>query len=100
MPIYITEYYKMGEDSHGTGVSAGLEPNVAEQQLTISGTSAQAAVFNASTSFIMVHTTEACCIQIAINPTAVNNRHRLAAGETRFYALADTGLRLAGITTT
>jgi len=99
MPIYITEYERQPLDVQGNPLATGQEPALAEQLVAASGVSAQSAVFNSSTSFIMVHTTEIVCLAFGLNPTAVNNRHRMAANETRFYGVKG-GNRLAVITGT
>jgi hypothetical protein len=96
MPVYITEYAALARDAYNFHISAGKEPAAAEQVMTISGTSSQSAVFNEQTAFIMVHTTEVACLAFGSNPTAVSNRHRVGAGETRFYGV-NPGHRMAAI---
>lgn len=96
MPVYITEYAALARDAYSFHIAAGQEPARAEQAMTISATSAQSAAFNELTGFIMVHTTEVACLAFGENPTALNNRHRLGAGETRFYGVKP-GHKLAAI---
>ena len=99
MPLYITEYRNLARADNGPHVSAGQEPNLAEQQVAIGGTSTQSAAFNARTGFVMIHTDAICALAFGDNPTAVNNRHRMAAGEVRFYGVAP-GHKVAVITAT
>lgn len=87
MPVYITEYSKLATDDNGHTVASGAEPSVAEQRVTVSGTSAQSAAFTEQTDFVMIHTTEVVCLKFGTDPTATNDRHRMAAGETRFYGV-------------
>lgn len=96
MPVYITEYAALARDAFNFHISAGKEPAVAEQVMTISGASSQSAPFNAQTAFIMVHTTEVACLKFGENPTAVTTNHRVGAGETRFYGV-NPGQRMAAI---
>jgi hypothetical protein len=99
MPLYITEYQSLARANNGPFVSAGQEPNVAEQQVAISGSSTQSAAFNAKTGFVMIHTDAICALAFGDNPTAANNRHRMAAGEVRFYGVSP-GQKVAVITAT
>lgn len=96
MPVYITEYRALARDGFEFHVAAGAEPNLAEQAITVSGTSAQSSAFNGSTAFVMVHTSEVVCLKFGVNPTAVTTAHRLGSGETRFYGVVP-GQKLAAI---
>ncbi|GAA4108779.1 hypothetical protein ACFFTN_01385 [Aminobacter aganoensis] len=96
--IYITEYATLARDGHNYLIAAGKEPSVAEQQIANPATSTQSSAFNAQTAFIMVHASAAAHVAVGANPTAVNNRHRLGAGETRFYGVPQgAGYKLAAI---
>jgi hypothetical protein len=99
MPLYITEYQSLARANNGPHVAAGQEPNVAEQQVSIGGTSTQSAAFNAKTGFVMIHTDAICALAFGNDPTAVANRHRMAAGEVRFYGVSP-GQKVAVITAT
>lgn len=98
MPLFITEYSSLARDTYDYGMPAGLEPSLVDQSFTVTGTSAQSAVFNSQTSFVMVHAQEAACLQWGTNPTAVTSKQRMAAGETRYYGVPrNKSFRVAGI---
>lgn len=99
MPLYITEYERLARSGDGPLVAAGQEPAVTEQKITIGGTTAQSAVFNDRTTFVMVHSDETCHLAFGQNPTAAATAHRFGAGETRFYGVSALQ-RLAVITGT
>lgn len=88
MPLFLTEYRDIGRDTGSNFIAAGMEPSVAEQTITASGTSGTSAAFNAQTSFVMVHAQEAVCLKWGTGtPVAVTTAQRMAAGETRFYGV-------------
>lgn len=95
--LSITEYARLARSADGPFVLTGQEPAVAEQEISIGGASTQSAAFNARTNFIMVHAAAVCALAFGDTPTALANRHRLGAGETRFYGVSP-GQRLAVIT--
>ncbi len=99
MPLYITEYAEIGKDTLGRLLSCPLEPALAEQKITISGTSAQSSAFNADTRFIRLHTNEICSVLFGANPTATVASQRFAAGQTEFKAVVP-GQKVAVITNT
>lgn len=93
--LYITECAEIGETLKGGRlVQAPAMPPIAEQHITISGSSTASAAFNAATSFVMVHTDAICSLAWSTNstpPTAVTTAQRLAANETRFYVVVPGG---------
>lgn len=98
MPLFLTEYRDSAKDTGSNFIAAGLEPSVAEQAMTLTGSSTLSAVFNAQTSFVLVHAQEAACLSWGKSPTAVTTKQRMAAGETRYYGIpAGMGFRLAAI---
>jgi len=98
MPLFLTEYRDSARDTGSNFIAAGMEPAVAEQQIVASGTSAQSALFNNQTSFVMVHAQEAVCLKWGANPVAVTTAQRMAAGETRYVGIpAGRGFRVAVI---
>lgn len=99
MPLFITEYADQARDRGGNFIAAGMEPCITDQAgITISATSAQSAVFNEKTAFVMIHAQEATCVKFGTNPTAVNTAHRIAAGETRYYGIPpNKSFRVAGV---
>jgi hypothetical protein len=98
MPLFLTEYVNSAKDTGSNFIAAGMEPSVNELALTLTSSSQQATVFNAQTSFVMVHAQEAACLAWGTNPTAVTTKQRMAAGETRYYGIPQgRGFRVAAI---
>jgi len=89
MKLYISEYDNTGETrERGWTIAAPKEPAVVVQTpVTISGTSAQSAAFQGNTRFVMVHTDAICSIRFGLDPTATIDDARMAADETRFFAV-------------
>lgn len=85
--LYITELQSLVTDSRGNIVAAANVPPIAEQQVGVTGSSAQSAAFNPATKFIMVQPDEVVSLAFGANPTAVVTAHRMAAGETRYYGV-------------
>ena len=90
--LYVTEYERVYN-----GVP--VEPPLASQKVTTSGTSAQSAAFNERTSFIRISVDGITSVLVGVNPTATTSTQRLVAGETRDYHVSG-GLKIAGITNT
>jgi len=98
MPLFLTEYRDSAKDTGSNFIAAGMEPSVAEQALTLTSSTQQTAVFNAQTSFVMVHAQEAACLAWGTNPSAVTTKQRMAAGETRYYGIpVNKSFKLAAI---
>lgn len=101
--LYITEYDKLPIlDSSGSIPQAPVEPAIAEQHISITGSSAASAAFNVKTKFVMLNTDSACSLAWAIaggSPTAAATAQRMGANETRFYGVPYNG-KLAVISNT
>ena len=80
--LYIAEYDRMLTDINGGRILGFAEPPIAEQTVTISGTSASSAAFNSQTRFIRVHTDVICHVLCGKTPTAAATNQRFAAGQT------------------
>lgn len=93
--LYIDEYKDIPTlTSWGAMPQAPKAPPLATQHLTISGSSAPSAAFNASTNFVLVHTDSICSIAFSDTstpPTAVTTASRMNANETRFYGVRGGG---------
>jgi hypothetical protein len=87
VPLYLTEYRDLARDTNNRDIAVAMEPSVAEQALTVSGSSSQSAAFNAQTSYVMVHAQEAACLAWGTNPTATTSKQRIGANETRFVGV-------------
>jgi len=95
MALFITEYSRLASDSGSNSIAAPMEPSVAEQAVTVPGTSA---IFNAQTAFVMIHAQEAACLAWGTSPTATTAKQRIAAGETRFVGIPQgAGFRVAAV---
>lgn len=97
--LYISEYTEAAFGQVVRGLPVAAEPPVAEQTVTLSGTSAQSSAFNAKTRIIRVHTDAICSILVGANPTATTAKKRLPADWTEYFAV-QSGDKIAGITNT
>jgi hypothetical protein len=99
--VYITEYARQGSDAMGHGLVVAEEPPVANQTVAIGATTAQSSAFNASTTFVRVHTDAICGIEFGTNPTATTTTRRMPAGGTEYFAVPmGKSYKLAVITNT
>lgn len=83
----------------GRAVGVPREPPVAEQTVTISGTSAQSAAFNAKTKYIRIISDVVCSRLVGANPTATSSNTRMSADAYEFIAV-NAGDKIAVITNT
>lgn len=91
--LYVSEYANVAAVGHTSGPAAvpgqaPLEPSLAEQTVTISGSHAESAAFNDKTTFIRVHTDAICSIAIGVSPVATTSMKRLAANQTEYFGVA------------
>src|SRR3990167_5884451 len=106
MPVYIREYREVARErwgGPGVNIQAGLEKEgetLDQTPVTVSGTSAQSAVFNGETTFVLVSTSEIIHISVfGVNPTATTNNLRLGVGASLFFGIPrNSGYKLAVIT--
>jgi hypothetical protein len=93
--LYVTEF--PGPPAISVYYQAVNTPAVANQAVTITGASAQSAVFAATTKIIRVHTDTACHVVIGgTNPTATVTSMRLSENATEYFVVTP-GQRLAVI---
>ena len=76
--LYIREYARQGLDPIAGRVPAGEEPALADQTLTISGTTNPSNAFNALTRFVRLHTDVTCAVLFGTTPTAYRIRFSLS----------------------
>ncbi len=69
--------------SAGTQVAA--QPLIAEQTVTIGGSSTQSSAFNGNTRLIRLHCDGIASFKIATNPTATTSTARIAADQTEYF---------------
>ena len=84
--LYITEFQTTGNTGFNT-VQAARQPALADQALTISGTSAQSSPFNEKTSLVRLQTDTACCVLFGTNPTATTSKMLLAVNVPEYFAV-------------
>lgn len=103
--LYVTEFSKLGFSSNaGQLVQAPFAPPLADSRVTFTAASTALGVtFSATTLFVMLNTDATCSLAFAsagaAAPTATTSAHRMAANETRFYAV-NPGGTLAAIVNT
>lgn len=88
--LYITEYCAAQIGPVGRVGQVPLEPPIAEQTVTISGTHNESAAFNSQTRLIRLHTDAICSVVIGTNPTATTANGRMPANMTEFRGLDTT----------
>jgi|SRR6185312_9373102 len=100
--LWIKEHFKKPQLAGAPDIWS--EPSDVEQAVTISGTSAQSAAFNAQTKFITITSDSAFCYLVAANPTAAATNFRIAADEIVTFGVEPApGLapyKIAAVTTT
>ena len=97
--LYIEEFAELAIAKNGQVIQAGQQPAVTTQAVTISGTSAQSAAFNARTRFVRLHTDGIISYLFGADPTATTAKPRMGSGQTEYFAVRP-GLKVAAITNT
>lgn len=97
MPVYIREYADVAVLATTVG-QAGAEPAVADQKLTLSGSTASSA-FNVNTKMVRIHTDEIISVKFGTAPTAAATDARMAANTTEFFGVQPNH-KVAAITNT
>jgi len=97
MPLDITEYQNLAQDSNGNRLAAGIEPALVVQQRSVSGSSAQSAAMNDQTQFVRLHTDVTIRVAFGTNPTASATSQRMVAGQTEYFGVS-RGIKIAAIT--
>jgi len=96
--LYVAEFVSVGGTSN-FGVQGAQVAPVAEQTVSIGGSSTPSNAFNASTTFVRIHTDAICSIAFGTSPTATTSKMRLAAGQTEYFSVpANAGYKVAVIT--
>lgn len=94
--LYITEYAELARDEKGVPIAAGREPAVAEQKITITGSSASSSTFNKLTKFVLLHVDAVTHVVFAESPTADATNRRMPADSSQFSGVS-RNLKVAGI---
>ena len=93
--LFIAEFANIGRDQ-GQGVQvAGLAP-LAEQTVSIGGSSTQSVAFGAYTNFVRLCSDSVCSIAVGTNPTASGINLRLPANTPEYFQVTP-GQKLACI---
>ncbi len=86
--LYITEYTDQVRDLNGQVVPVGDEPGIVTQSpVSIAGSAAVSAAFNAKTRFVRLHTDAICSVAFGASPTATTNDKRMAADQTEYFGV-------------
>lgn len=98
--MYITEYARLAKDSAGRQTLTPLEPAIATQYISFTGTAGQSAALNADTAFVCVHVDTNANVLFGTNPTAVDGQSpRLAAGVDKYFGVKPgSSLKISAVT--
>ena len=94
----VREYTDLAKDSHGHEIPVGVEPAIATQVITTSGTSQALAVFNEKTKFILI-AGDAQMNWVVDGTAVVGGAGKLPAGVFLFMGVASGGRNDAGVRT-
>lgn len=101
--LYVTEFKAIEPVTKAWGaqafVQAAEQPAVAEQTVAIGGSSTASSAFNASTTFVRLHTDSICSIEFGPTPTASATTARMAADQTEYFGVTP-GTKVAVISNT
>lgn len=83
--LYVTEFTDVGViNGH---ITYPAQSPTAEQTIAIGGSSTASSAFNARTAVVGLHTDAICSVSFGTAPTATAVKARLAANETRYFAV-------------
>lgn len=97
--LYIAEFDSLPLEYYQRTVPATRLVTLAEQVVSIGGSSTQSAAFNTLTRWIEIHPDATCSIAGGSNPTATTSNRRLKQDE-RVYLAVNGGDKIAVITNT
>ena len=95
----ISEYLPTLNTVSNFSLPVAQEPAVSNQQIAVSGVSAQSVNFGARTTLVRLHSDVACRYQIGVSPAATATSPRLSPGISEYFAV-QAGHKLAVISTT
>lgn len=94
--LYITEFAGIQSDPNFMSMNCAATPSLADQAITISGTSAQSATLNSATRLIRVVSDTTCFKKIGTNPTATQTTVRVVADSVEYFAVPpNSGYKIA-----
>lgn len=88
--LFITELKSLRKDRNGLVPPVGALPPVAEQRISISGSSGQSAALNAETRLVRLISDSVCSVSVGPNPTATTSLLRLAADSPEYFFVNPT----------
>ncbi len=95
---YIEEFIELGHNI-GTSAPVGLEPAIATQTVSFTGTHGESSALNGRTKFVRVHVDGIACYLFGTAPTATTSHPRMAANQTEYFAVpAGNALKISFVT--
>ena len=88
--LYISEFTSTSVD-HGRGGSAAYQPSSVDQTIAIGGGSLASTAFLSTSRMVRLHCDIACSIKFGTNPTATTSTARMAANQTEYFQIPETG---------
>jgi hypothetical protein len=85
--VYLTEYASILIGPQGVQNQVALEPPLANQTITSSGTAAASSAVNAQTRIVRVTTDSIICMTSGTTPTATTVMRRMAADTVEYFAV-------------
>lgn len=85
--LYITEFNQVEMTDGGRLAQIATQPPIAEQTVTISGSSTASVPFNAKTQYVRLHTDSICSIEFGLTPVATAANARMAASTTEYFGV-------------
>jgi hypothetical protein len=96
--LYISEFANIGRDQ-GEGVQVATLAPLAEQTISIAGSSTQSVAFGVYTNFVRLCCDAVCSVAVGANPTASGINLRLPANTPEYFQVTP-GQKLACIANT
>jgi hypothetical protein len=84
---YIEEYAQLMRDSTGEMGYVPVQPSIATQTVTYTGTAGQSAAFSSKTRMVRIHADGICSYLFGANPTATTAKPRMAASTTEYFGV-------------
>lgn len=97
--MYITEFADAGYSASGSSV--GVEPMVADQAVTFTGTPGTSAAFGNATKMVRIQVDGIASIKFGTAPTAATTNRRMTSGQTEYFLVPQGGAyKVSAITNT
>jgi len=96
--LYVSEFVGMGTGANASP-QAVMQPPLAEQTVSIGGSSTQSSAFNAKTRIVRLHADSICSVSFGTNPTATATTARMAANQTEYFSVPEGGSYMVAVIT-